>query len=194
MNMLNTEAWLNSISRLSRIPIVLLLGLIFLGLTFTVFRQSPALAQPQTSSPARVEPITLGIGDPVSRIQCTAGYTAYLYTDQLVAPHGLAFGPDGYLYAAEESPGRVSRIDPNGAVTPILTGLTGPEGIAQRACGRQPSGRSFPYPAPPTAREDRHGPAPQPLQGRVEGTAPSGRDLVYHRRHQLGRTLGRVRL
>ncbi|MCB0172338.1 MAG: hypothetical protein KDJ97_17470 [Anaerolineae bacterium] len=130
MNMLNTEAWLNSISRLSRIPIVLLLGLIFLGLTFTVFRQSPALAQPQTSSPARVEPITLGIGDPVSRIQCTAGYTAYLYTDQLVAPHGLAFGPDGYLYAAEESPGRVSRIDPNGAVTPILTGLTGPEGIA----------------------------------------------------------------
>ena len=66
MNMLNTEAWLNSISRLSRIPIVLLLGLIFLGLTFTVFRQSPALAQPQTSSPARVEPITLGIGDPVT--------------------------------------------------------------------------------------------------------------------------------
>ncbi|MCB9107875.1 MAG: hypothetical protein H6633_27025 [Anaerolineales bacterium] len=130
MNMLNTEAWLNSISRLSRIPIVLLLGLIFLGLTFTVFRQSPALAQPQTSSPARVEPLALPIGDLVSRIQCTAGYTAYLYTDQLVAPHGLAFGPDGYLYAAEESPGRVSRIDPNGAVTPILTGLTGPEGIA----------------------------------------------------------------
>lgn len=130
MNTLNREARLNRETRLSRIPIVIFLSLLFLGLTLSLFRQSPALAQPQTSSPARVEPLALAIGDPVSRIQCTTGYTAYLYTDQLVAPHGLAFGPDGNLYAAEETPGRVSRVEANGAVTPVLTGLSGPEGIA----------------------------------------------------------------
>ncbi|MCB0165978.1 MAG: hypothetical protein KDI79_17220 [Anaerolineae bacterium] len=130
MNSLTTLARLNRVPGLSRIPIVLLLGFIFLGLTLTLFRQSPALAQPQPPAPARAETIALAIGDPVSRIQCTTGYTAYLYTDQLIAPHGLAFGPDGKLYAAEETPGRVSRIDANGAVTPVLTGLSRPEGIA----------------------------------------------------------------
>ncbi|MCB9102361.1 MAG: hypothetical protein H6632_22680 [Anaerolineales bacterium] len=129
MNTVNREAPLNRETRLSRIPMVVLLGLIFLGLTFTLFRQSPALAQPQQPIPARAEAVSLAIGDPVSRIQCTTGYTAYLYTDQLDKPHGLTFGPDGKLYAAEESLGQISRVEANGAVTPVLTGLTGPEGV-----------------------------------------------------------------
>jgi len=72
----------------------------------------------------------LAVGDPIPRIQCTAGYTATLYAQGLSAPDGLAFGPGGLLYVAEESAGCVSQIGPAGVVTPVLDGLRQPEGIA----------------------------------------------------------------
>ena len=72
----------------------------------------------------------LAVGDPIARIQCLAGYTATLYAQGLSAPDGLAFGPDGLLYVAEESAGRVSQVGPTGMVTPVLDGLRQPEGIA----------------------------------------------------------------
>jgi hypothetical protein len=72
----------------------------------------------------------LAAGAPVPRIQCIAGYTPTLYAQGLSAPDGLAFGPDGLLYVAEESAGRVSMVGPTGVVTPVLDGLRQPEGIA----------------------------------------------------------------
>ena len=70
------------------------------------------------------------VGDPLPRIQCGAGYTATIYAEGLASPDGLAFSPDGILYVAEESAGRVSRIGAGGLVTPVLSGLSNPEGIA----------------------------------------------------------------
>jgi sugar lactone lactonase YvrE len=72
----------------------------------------------------------LAVGDPIPRIQCVAGYTPTLYAQGLSAPDGLAFGPDGLLYVAQESAGRVSQVGPTGAITTVLDGLRKPEGIA----------------------------------------------------------------
>jgi hypothetical protein len=69
-------------------------------------------------------------GDPLPRIHCPPGYTARIYAQGLRSPDGLAFSPAGVLYVAEERPGRVSRVDADGSVTPVLSGLNSPEGIA----------------------------------------------------------------
>ena len=39
-------------------------------------------------------------------------------------------GPDGLLYVAEETAGVVSQVGPTGNITPVLAGLSSPEGIA----------------------------------------------------------------
>jgi alkaline phosphatase len=75
-------------------------------------------------------PVLSALGDLLPRIQCPAGYTATLYAEGLSSPDGLAFSPDGVLYVAEETAGRVSRIEPDGSITPIISGLHHPEGIA----------------------------------------------------------------
>jgi sugar lactone lactonase YvrE len=73
--------------------------------------------------------------DSVPRIQCPAGYTARIYAEGLSGPDGLAFSPSGVLHLAEETAGRVSRIEPDGSLTPVVTGLAGPEGIAFDSAG-----------------------------------------------------------
>ncbi len=81
------------------------------------------------------------VGDPLPRILCTAvsdphiTYPATIYATGLSGPDGLAFGPDGLLYAAEETAGRVVQISPSGQITPVLTNLTNPEGITFDAAG-----------------------------------------------------------
>jgi sugar lactone lactonase YvrE len=70
------------------------------------------------------------VGDPLPRIQCQNNYTATIYAEGLIGPDGLAFSPTGTLYVAEETAGRVSRIEPDGSATPVLSGLNSPEGIA----------------------------------------------------------------
>jgi sugar lactone lactonase YvrE len=69
------------------------------------------------------------LGTVLPRIQCALGYTATVYVTGLASPDGLAFSPDGVLYVAEESGGRVSRVGAGGTITPVLTGLREPEGI-----------------------------------------------------------------
>jgi alkaline phosphatase len=69
-------------------------------------------------------------GDPLPRVQCPPGYAVTVYAEGLASPDGLAFSPDGILYVAEETAGRVSRVESYGRVTPILGGLSDPEGIA----------------------------------------------------------------
>lgn len=68
-------------------------------------------------------------GDRLPRIDCPAGYEASIYAQGLSSPDGLAFDPAGVLHVAEESAGQVSRIEPDGTVTPVVTGLASPEGI-----------------------------------------------------------------
>jgi alkaline phosphatase len=69
------------------------------------------------------------------RIQCPDGYTARVYAGGLSSPDGLAFSPGGILYVAEETAGRVSRVEADGSVTRVVFGLDSPEGIAFDAGG-----------------------------------------------------------
>jgi sugar lactone lactonase YvrE len=49
----------------------------------------------------------------------------------LAYPNGLDVGPDGFIYVAENSGGRVRRIDPDtGEFSVVAMGLTGPNGVA----------------------------------------------------------------
>ncbi len=91
-----------------------------LHILLTLFHHSTTLAAP---------------GDPVAAIDCGGVYTTTVYAEGLISPDGLAFAPDGLLYVAEETAGRVSRVDATGVVTPVLTGLANPEGIAFDASG-----------------------------------------------------------
>jgi sugar lactone lactonase YvrE len=75
------------------------------------------------------------VGDSIPRIQCTPGYTATLYAQGLSSPDGLAFSPSGVLHVAEETAGRVSRIEPGGSITTVVSSLANPEGIAFDADG-----------------------------------------------------------
>jgi alkaline phosphatase len=90
---------------------------------------SPGIALARDGRP-RAEPFTSVNRDVIPRIQCPAGYVAKSYAEGLSLPDGLAFSPDGMLYVAEETAGRVSRIEADGTVTPVVTGLHFPEGIA----------------------------------------------------------------
>jgi sugar lactone lactonase YvrE len=74
-------------------------------------------------------------GEPVSRIQCQAGYIATLYARGLSSPNGLAFDPSGVLHVAEGTAGRVSRIEPGGSIITVAGGLASPAGIAFDASG-----------------------------------------------------------
>jgi sugar lactone lactonase YvrE len=77
----------------------------------------------------------LAVGDSIPRIQCPTGYTATLYAQGLSSPDGLAFSPSGVLHVAEETAGRVSRIEPGGNITTMVSSLANPEGIALDAAG-----------------------------------------------------------
>jgi sugar lactone lactonase YvrE len=73
--------------------------------------------------------------DGLPRIACPAGYTASVYAEGLAGPDGLAFNPAGVLHVAEETAGRVTRVEPDGQLTPVVSGLDSPEGIAFDASG-----------------------------------------------------------
>ena len=90
---------------------------------------------------AETSPRSARAGDPLPRVLCTAvdnpliTYPATIYATGLSGPDGLAFGPDGLLYAAEETAGRVVQISATGQITPVLTNLTNPEGLTFDADG-----------------------------------------------------------
>jgi alkaline phosphatase len=98
----------------------------------TVLSSGVALAMVEIPG---AEPSTSSMGDVIPRIQCPAGYVAKSYAEGFSSPDGLAFSPAGVLYVAEEAAGRVSRIEADGSVTPVVTGLHQPEGIAIDASG-----------------------------------------------------------
>jgi len=105
--------------RLDRVLVVLLLIALVL---------SPGAALAGEVTP-KIEPATRVMRDVIPRIECPTGYVAESYAQGLSSPDGLAFSPGGLLYVAEETAGRVSRIEADGSVTPVVTGLHYPEGI-----------------------------------------------------------------
>jgi glucose/arabinose dehydrogenase len=128
----------NPIHTVHRIIVVLFFTALPVLLIVALLRQPAALAQPDSApGPAlqiHVERTGLAstataVGGPLPRIQCAQAYTAIVYAEGLSSPDGLAFGPTGALYVAEEAAGRVSRIGPTGRFTPVIGGLTSPEGI-----------------------------------------------------------------
>lgn len=74
--------------------------------------------------------VSADVDDPVPRVQCPVSQPVRIVAEGLSSPDGLAFSPAGALFVAEESAGRVSRVEPYGAVRPVLSGLMNPEGIA----------------------------------------------------------------
>lgn len=91
------------------------------GLLVTLILAAPALPGDYDSGVS---------ADAVDRIQCPPGYVVTVFAEGLASPDGLAFDPEGTLYVAEETRGRVSRIGADGGVLPVLSGLQYPEGIA----------------------------------------------------------------
>jgi sugar lactone lactonase YvrE len=53
-----------------------------------------------------------------------------VFLGSLASPDGLAMGPDGTVYVAQESSGQVTAVTPEGAVYTAMTGLECPEGLA----------------------------------------------------------------
>ena len=100
-----------------------------LGLLGALLVMLLALLPPIVMARSWAKPVAAS-GDPLPRLQCPVGYTATIYAEGLSGPDGLAFSPGGILYVAEETAGRVSRIEADGSVTPVLTGLNNPEGVA----------------------------------------------------------------
>jgi sugar lactone lactonase YvrE len=103
-----------------------ILAIVFVGLGVMALSTLEALASDDSH---------LAVGDSIPRIQCPAGYTATLYAQGLSSPDGLAFSPSGVLHVAEETAGRVSRIEPGGGITTVVSSLANPEGIAFDAAG-----------------------------------------------------------
>jgi len=103
-----------------------ILAIVFVGLGVMALSTLEALASDDSH---------LAVGDPIPRIQCPPGYTATLYAQGLSSPDGLAFDPSGVLHVAEETAGRVSRIEAGGSITTVISSLANPEGIAFDAEG-----------------------------------------------------------
>lgn len=53
-----------------------------------------------------------------------------VFLDGLRSPDGLALGPDGTVYVAEETAGKVTGITPDGVVFTLMQNLHSPEGVA----------------------------------------------------------------
>jgi sugar lactone lactonase YvrE len=103
-----------------------ILAIVFVGLGVMALSTLEALAS---------DDFHLALDDPIPRIQCPPGYTATLYAQGLSSPDGLAFSPSGVLHVAEETAGRISRIEPGGSSTTVVSSLANPEGIAFDADG-----------------------------------------------------------
>jgi sugar lactone lactonase YvrE len=109
-----------------------------IGILAPIFWRSAVPAPVQTApGPLMAGPLLVAslvqqpqkVDKPLPRIICPEGFEVSIYAAGLQSPDGLAFGPDGALYVVEEAAGRVSRIEPGGAITPVATDLDSPEGI-----------------------------------------------------------------
>src|SRR6202000_2329691 len=66
---------------------------------------------------------------PVSIFQIQRDFQMRPFVRDLLNATGLAFGPDGYLYASSRAEGTVYRISPEGAISTYAEGMGTPPGI-----------------------------------------------------------------
>jgi sugar lactone lactonase YvrE len=86
-------------------------------------------------TPTRITP-TIPIASPAldSTLTITSDTTPTHYTSQILLsgvgrPDDLAFDPQGHLLFSDFYNGTISRLNANGSVTVLVTGLAGPEGL-----------------------------------------------------------------
>ena len=71
-----------------------------------------------------------GQATPVSIFKIQRDFQITPFVRDLMNPTGLAFGPDGYLYASSRAEGNVYRISPEGAISTYAEGMGIATGIA----------------------------------------------------------------
>ena len=71
-----------------------------------------------------------GQATPVSIFKIQRDFQITPFVRDLMNPTGLAFGPDGYLYASSRAEGTVYRISPEGAISTYAEGMGIATGIA----------------------------------------------------------------
>ncbi len=74
-------------------------------------------------------------GEKLDTISLPAGWEATVFASGLKSPDGLALGPHGEIYVAEEGSGKISQLFAGGARATVATGLSHPEGVATDEAG-----------------------------------------------------------
>jgi len=108
---------------------------LFCILLLTSCANSPSSITTPSPTPTRTTPVTPTASPTLAPIATdTPDTTPTHYTSQVLLagvgrPDDLAFDPQGHLLFSDFYNGTVSRLNANGSVTRIVTGLAGPEGI-----------------------------------------------------------------
>ena len=111
---------------------------LFCILLLTSCASSPSSITTPSPTPTRTTPVTPTVSPTLAPIATdtpdTPDTTPTHYTSQVLLagvgrPDDLAFDPQGHLLFSDFYNGTVSRLNANGSVTVLVTGLAGPEGI-----------------------------------------------------------------
>ena len=119
------------VKRVSALSTTILFSLVL----FTSCANSTSSSPTPTPSPNRITPIVPTISPALEpTLTITPDTTPTHYTSQILLsgvgrPDDLAFDPQGHLLFSDFYNGTVSRLNPDGSVTRIVTGLAGPEGL-----------------------------------------------------------------
>jgi sugar lactone lactonase YvrE len=119
------------VKRVSALSTTILFSLVL----FTSCANSTSSSPTPTTSPNRITPIVPTISSALEpTLTITPDTTPIHYTSQILLsgvgrPDDLAFDPQGHLLFSDFYNGTVSRLNPDGSVTRIVTGLAGPEGL-----------------------------------------------------------------
>ncbi len=155
---------------------------------------TPQSTPTATSTPPSPDPAVRPV--PVSIFQIQRDFQIRPFVRDLLNATGLAFGPDGYLYASSRAEGTVYRISPEGAVSTYAEGMGIATGIAFDRDGNlfvgDRSGTIFKIgransdaPAAPRSGRDLRLRHPRTLHRRLSPRLQRRRNPLRHRPHHL---------
>ncbi len=110
-------------------------SILFCFVLLTSCASSPSSITTPSPTPTRTAPVTPTASPTLEpALTITPDTTPTHYTSQILLsgvgrPDDLAFDPQGHLLFSDFYNGTVSRLNANGSVTRIVSGLAGPEGI-----------------------------------------------------------------